>query len=143
MRKPILASVILVLVVGLVLLYKFQMPSSSLSFDEIASGDVVKIQYRHGGSGLLYETENKIEINHFIQSLRATTYRKIKPNPWAGSGSFRLYEKGNKELMSLSFGPNQDIAINGVFYKMTDDINERLKTFFDEFLIDNNVVKGK
>jgi hypothetical protein len=59
MRKPLLASVILVLVVGMLVLYKFQTPSDSLSFNEIApSGDVVKIEYRHGGNGLLYETEN-------------------------------------------------------------------------------------
>jgi hypothetical protein len=144
MRKPILASIILILVVGMVVLYKFQIPSASLSFNEIAPpGDVVKIEYRHGGTGLLYETENKTEINHFIQSMRASTYRKTKPNPWTGGGSLQLYDKENKKIIGLSFGPNQDIQINGVYYQMTNNINERLKTFFDEFLIEKNVVKGK
>jgi hypothetical protein len=144
MRKPLLASVILVLVVGMLVLYKFQTPSDSLSFNEIVpSGDVVKIEYRHGGNGLLYETENKTEINHFNQSMRATEYRKKTPNPWAGSGSFQLYDKENKKIIGLSFGPNQDIQINGVYYQMTKDINDRIKTFFDELLINKNVVQGK
>ncbi|KRF44015.1 hypothetical protein [Paenibacillus sp. Soil787] len=143
MRKPILACVILVLVVGMVVLYKFQLPAS-LSYDEIAPlGDVVKIEYRHGGNGLFYETEKKTEINHLIQSLKATTYRKIKPNPWTGGGGLQLYDKENKKIIGMSFGPNQDIQINEVYFHMTNDINDRLKTFFDEFLIDNNVVKGK
>ncbi|KQX46875.1 hypothetical protein [Paenibacillus sp. Root444D2] len=144
MRKPILVCVILVLVIGMVVLSKFQLQSASLSIDEIAPpGDVVKIEYRHGGNGLFYKTENITEINHFIQSLRATTYRKTKPNPWTGSGSLQLYDKENKKIIGMSFGPNQDIQINGVYFRMTNDINDRLKTFFDEFLIDNNVVKGK
>ncbi|KRF13675.1 hypothetical protein [Paenibacillus sp. Soil787] len=144
MRKPILACVILVLVVGMMVLCKFQLPSASLSFDEILpSGDAVKIEYRHGGNGLLYETEDKTEINHFIQLLRATSYSKTKPNPWTGSGSFRLYDKENREIMGLSFGPKQDIQINGVYYQMTNEINDRLMNFFNEFLIDSNVIKGK
>jgi hypothetical protein len=57
-------------------------------------------------------------------TLRATTYRKTKSNPWTGSGSFVLYEKGNRKLMALSFGPDQVIQINGVYYKMTKDIND-------------------
>jgi hypothetical protein len=141
MRKLLLASITtLVIVVGVMLLYKFQ---KTLTFDEIIQGDVVKIEYRHGGNGLLYETENKTEINRFIESLRATTYRKTKPNPWAGSGSFGLYEKGNRKLIALSFGPNQDIQINGVYYKMTKNVHDRLMTFYDELTVDNNVVKGK
>ncbi|MCQ6559955.1 hypothetical protein [Paenibacillus mendelii] len=144
MRKPLLAIVILVLMVGILVLYKFQKQSGTLSFNEIASaGDIVKIEYRHGGNGLLYETENITEINHFIQSMRATTYRKITPNPYTGSGSLQLYDNENKKIMGISFGPNQDIQINGVYYHMANDIDNQLKPFFDKLLTDKNVINDK
>ena len=145
MRKPILASVILVLVVGMVLLCKIQSQSSSLSFDEISTevDNIVKITYRDGGTGLLYETQDKIEISHFTQAMRATKYRKTKPNPWTGSGNTLLFDTNNKKIMGLSFGPNHNISINGVYYQMTNDIDGRRKTFYDEFLIERNVIKGK
>lgn len=112
-----------------------------VAFDEIAKGDIVKIQYRHGGTGLLYKTEKETEINLFIEALKATAYRKIKPNPWTGSGGYILYGKGNTRLIALSFGPNLDIQINGNYYKMTKDVNDRLKSFNDELFVDNNIVK--
>ncbi|AZN41618.1 hypothetical protein [Paenibacillus albus] len=144
MRKPALLIVIIVLVVGVVALYKLQLPSASLSFNEIVPpDDIVKIEYRDGGNGLFDESENKPEINYLIESMSATAYRKTKPNPWTGGGGLQLYDKENKKIIGMSFGPNQDIHINGVYYHMTKDINDRLKTFYDEFLTDKNIVKGK
>ncbi|MFD0698114.1 hypothetical protein ACFQZT_28980 [Paenibacillus sp. GCM10027628] len=140
MRKLILFGFVFVLIFGVWLGAKSYRSSESVNFEELVPGEIVKIEYHNGGNGLLYETDKKSLINSFIEALKSTTYRETKPNPWTGGGSLRLYGE-NKKIIGLSFGPNYDVAINGVYYKMNKNINDQLQPFFNEFIINANVQK--
>ncbi|WP_219838276.1 hypothetical protein [Paenibacillus sp. R14(2021)] len=135
--------VIVVLLLGALFLYHNRKPSDARGFDAIVPGDVAKIEYRDDGSGLFYESSDKSEIAPFLQLLRTTDYREIKPDPWTGSGYFRLYDQGSHRVAGVSFGPRQAIVINDVYYEMTTDVNDRLVAFLREFVNDRHVVMGK
>ncbi|MBM7568585.1 hypothetical protein JOC55_005575 [Paenibacillus sacheonensis] len=63
MRKVVAVCVSLVLVCGMVFLYAIQKQyfSSKRTFNDIAPGEVVQIEYLDGGNGLHYATANKTD----------------------------------------------------------------------------------
>ncbi len=104
----------LILLLFIVLVTSCQ-KSESKTFDAIMNGNTIyKVEFRNGGNGNLYRTEEKMMINELLSLLNSKSYKLVMtPAPYTGY----LYSgKINGEL-AIGFAMD-DLILNNIYYKI-------------------------
>jgi hypothetical protein len=110
-----------------------------IHFTEFVNKDVEKFTFRNG-AGVTYSTTDKELINRFINIMDSTTYTKTKNPGLSGSSRLTFYGAGDKEIVTITFvGDYFYINHDNVYYETLP--NKELESFYQEFLIDENIVK--
>ncbi|EFM12150.1 hypothetical protein PaecuDRAFT_0830 [Paenibacillus curdlanolyticus YK9] len=132
----------LLMVLSILSLFGCSSSEGKLKFSEIVKDDLSKISSRNSGSGLFYSTTNKEIIAHFVNTMSATTYSKTGPyEPVTGNSSLGLYNEENERITFITSNGDGVFAIGDGFYKMNEDINDELSSFYKELYSDSNLIK--
>ena len=112
-------------------------------FTNLVQDEVVKIDMRHPGSGVLYSTTDSKLINQFVLEMKqgGADYYETNPMSSVGNGVYVLYNADNTAIAKIVFLEKGVVKINGTYYGVKADIDGILKPFHEEFLKDKNIVK--
>lgn len=117
---------------------------NGVPFTDLVQGEVIKINMRHPGSGILYSTTDEKLIKRFITVMEdgGGDYYESDPVGLVGNTVYRLYDAENTELATIEFIDKGKVQINGKAYILKNGaIEGLLKPFFEEFNSDKNIVK--
>jgi hypothetical protein len=89
--------------------------SESKTFDALMNGSVIhKVEFRDGGSGYLYRTEDKAKIGELQSLLNSKRYKQVKtPDPYTGY----LYSGKINDERGIGFAMG-DLILNNIYYKI-------------------------
>lgn len=101
--------------------------TESVTFDALMNGRVInKIEFRDGGNGYLYRTEDKEKIDDLQSLLNSKTYIQVKtPEPYTGY----LYAGMINDELGIGFAMD-DLIVNNVYYQ----IDGRDDQFYGELI---------
>lgn len=117
--------------------------SKGVSFTEIVQDEVAKITMHHSGDGVLYSTTDTELINQFVSAMKSDVYYGGgDPKSIVGVPTIKLYNEKDKEIAQIVFEDKTAIRINDKSYGLKTDIEGiYLKSFYEEFLSDKNIIK--
>ncbi|MGO4106607.1 hypothetical protein [Paenibacillus sp. YAF4_2] len=85
------------------------------TFDTLMNGNTInKVEFRDGGNGYLYRTEEKTKIDGFLRLIKSKSYKQVKtPEPYAGY----LYSGKINGDLTIGFAKD-DLILNNIYYKI-------------------------
>ncbi|RAP78566.1 hypothetical protein [Paenibacillus montanisoli] len=141
MKKHFLKIVVLLQCVSLIGCSSNDQSSNDLHFNEIIKGNIAKITSRNSGTGLLYSITDKKKIDRFVKTMDSTTYTKVKAyEPVTGNSSLKLFNENNVEISSITSNGKGVYHIGEGYYKLNNDIDAKLGSFYKEFYSSENLV---
>jgi hypothetical protein len=92
-----------------------------IKFSDILDGVIIKkIEFRNGGNGFLYRTEDKAMIKEFDDLLNVTIFKKVKtPKPYTGY----LYSGKINDKIEIGFAMG-NLIFDGIYYNIQNGNEE-------------------
>lgn len=135
MKKRIVILITIILVFAILSLRSFR-NIINYDYDEIA---VIKMR---DPGGVLYVSEDKELIGHFISMMDKSKYLKfIDTNVEVGGTFYSLFSDYNNEIVRISFHGDNRVNINKKLYIMLKDIENEKINFFELFSIKENIIE--